>query len=262
MTVYRQHAAARPAPRPRSGPGPGRGFTLTELLVVIAIVGILASLLLPALGKARQTAGTARCSGNLRQFGLATQLYWDDNEGAAFAYRGPATNGGDIFWFGWLARGEEGDRAFDASAGALWPYLQGRGVESCPALPASNPRFKPKSAGGGACGYGYNLALSAPPLQPPARVADIARPSELAVFADAAQVNDFQAPASPENPMLEEFYYLNTTERTAHFRHLEKAAAAFADGHVGRERHVAGSLDPRLPDARVGRLRPAILTLP
>ena len=239
--------------KPRRSPA-APAFTLVELLVVIAVVGILASLLLPALAKARQCAGTAKCTSNLRQFGLASQLYWDDHDGVTFRYRSGATNGGDVFWFGWLERGDEGRRRFDPSAGVLWPYFGSRGVEVCPALRTSAPEFKPKAAGG-AGGYGYNLTLSPASGQPAPTLPSWPRPAELAVFADAAQVNDFQAPASPEHPMLEEFYYVSTNEPTAHFRHRQRCAVVFADGHVGHEQSVPGSLDLRLPDAAVARLR-------
>lgn len=55
-----------------------RGFTLVELLVVIAIIGILATLLMPALMKAKERGNRTKCANNLRQVGMAAIQYADD----------------------------------------------------------------------------------------------------------------------------------------------------------------------------------------
>jgi len=252
---------SRPAPALAGASRRPVAFTLIELLVVMGVMGVLVAVLLPALARSRAAAQRLRCVQHLHQLGLAAQMYWDDNSGSAFRYRGAATNGGDLYWFGWLARGNEGQRDFDPSKGALFAYLGGRGVEVCPSLNYALGTFKLK-ARGAAYGYGYNLHLSAPASQPAVQVTQLARPAETALLADAAQVNTFQPPASPDNPRLEEFYYINTHEPTVHFRHGHRANVVFCDGHVAVEKPLAESLDTRIPGQCLGRLRAELLEVP
>jgi len=250
-------------------------FTLVELLVVIAIIAILLAMLLPALTLGRLSAQRVACESNLRQLGMAAGIYLGDNDGNCFFGNSvPMMDqgmSGALWWFGWLQGTyvPEGQRAFDLSAGVLFPYLYGNNVRLCPSPVWDSPQFKRKGTNV-IFSYGYNRYLSPARTNELANISRVSKPTETAWFADAAQVNIFQAPASPANPMFEEFYYLDletnysnfNNQPNGHFRHSRKANVTFTDGHIGLETMVPGSLDKRLPASNIGQLRPEILQVP
>ena len=96
-------------------------FTLIELLVVIAIIAILASILFPVFGRARENARRASCQSNLKQIGLGMFQYTQDYDERFPIY-------GSTYELGW--------------ASVLQPYLKSSQIFQCPSEktePSSNP---------------------------------------------------------------------------------------------------------------------------
>ena len=104
--------------------------------------------------------------------------------------------------------------------------------------------------------YGYNDWLSG---QPPVNVNQIHHPTDIALYADSAQVNNFQTyngQSLKKNPMIEEFYYLTVSTNfssanyypNGHFRHSQRTNVAFGDGHVGIGKNAARLTRPKIAE--------------
>jgi prepilin-type N-terminal cleavage/methylation domain-containing protein/prepilin-type processing-associated H-X9-DG protein len=244
-----------------------RGFTLIELLAVVTVTSILFSLVATVVvPRGREMAKMAQSTSNLRQLGVATHLYLMEHEYRFFPYREEVPDG--VLWYFGLEPGRgggpEGDRDLDRARSPLYPYLQQiGGIEVCPGFDYHNALWKPKFRGA-SWGYGYNILLGplfrgdGVAIHPGRSLDDLSIPSRVLMFGTCAQVNTFQAPASPSNPMLEEFYLIEDTYRTIHFRFGggERALFVFADGHVKALPPYPGEMDTRLPGANVGRITP------
>ncbi len=140
-----------------------RGFTLVELMVATALVAVLASLSFSALGQMRSSARAAQCVNNLRQLGIATNLYLGDHNQVYFKWKTAAPTGGTLYYYG-LELGStskaEGSRTVDETAGPLYPYIQQvGGIVLCPAFAYDSALWKAKYTGA-SYGYGINTFLS------------------------------------------------------------------------------------------------------
>ena len=139
-----------------------RAFTLIELLVVIAIIAVLASLLLPALSKAKQKAWMIKCLSNLHQIGIGLKMYVDDNHDtfppARVNQLDPSAGFGQNV-YGDALGGVDGTAPWDwiprATNRLLHPYMPTAEVFHCPADRGVFER-RPSVFATSGCSYRFN----------------------------------------------------------------------------------------------------------
>jgi prepilin-type N-terminal cleavage/methylation domain-containing protein/prepilin-type processing-associated H-X9-DG protein len=226
MSVHRKHA-----------------FTLIELLVVIAIIAILAAILFPVFGRARENARRASCQSNLKQIGLGLLQYSQDyDEELVSVYYGDT---------GWQASTTNGYKWMDA----IFPYLKSTQIFDCPSMSYTaswGGQYQFKS------GYNYgsyaingSYDTSGYPTPPTSRlpysgnhnkVPSVVAPSTTAWVMDSPNDNGYgwifdlgtsnSAPAPTISSTDPPQAYSGSNPMECIARHLDTTNVLWVDGHV------------------------------
>jgi prepilin-type N-terminal cleavage/methylation domain-containing protein len=213
----------------------GAGFTLVELLVVLATIAVLASLLLPAFGSARDKARSTECLSNIRQWGLSFRQYADDNSDS-LPRRGQGVQP--------LARIDRSEDWFNA----LPPYFASLPYQQ---LFAANQKLRPHSRSVFVCPvatdpgsnhflpYGMNMNLCPWILPRQTRFAEVLRPGHVVAMADAP------GPYASTFPSSKPYSLLARHDGRANILFLAGQVNSFPGAYLGCE---VG--DPRCDDVR------------
>ncbi len=196
------------------------GFTLIELLVVVAIIGILAALLLPALSQVKGQACSTQCLSQLRQIGLATVMYADENEGFLPRSSHSAIAYGQLPW-GYALVPYLQSRTYTKSD-ALWTNLF-ESLYRCPKDPRRTTDWR----------YGKNVypELSAAETGGPTwpKLETIPIPSGTVLYAE-------KLGGSMADHFMAQFWADGGTPEVDKDRHLKKSNYGFCDGHAASHR--------------------------
>jgi prepilin-type N-terminal cleavage/methylation domain-containing protein/prepilin-type processing-associated H-X9-DG protein len=218
---------------------PNRAFTLIELLVVVAIIAILASLLLPALGKAKEAGKAAHCRGNEKNLILAWMMYHQDNDDKIVGAHDRGIRQGD-----WVGRKQNAsgrqtgpmapieDEILGVKDGLLWPYLNDHKVYHCLGDRRDSPIKSRKVQQGKAWrSYAIPCSMNGPPYVANEAILkhnQLKTPSTKYVFLE----EETDVGGSNWGGWLLPYPFTSAWWDPIAIRHGDKNCLAFADGHV------------------------------
>ena len=207
-------------------------YTLVELLIVVGIIACLVAVILPTIGRARDSAKSVGCLSGLRQMAIAARSYAVSYKGVYPIAYYQGSRGSATYYYAWdLTTIDSPGQPAKVVPGLLW---EGQGVErvqQCPSFEgAANWLTDPYT------GYNYNTSYighgewEADPV--PARAAAVRDPANTALFGDgewSGGANKFmRAPfANPGDST-----FSGRWSGTQGFRHLGRTNVAFCDGHA------------------------------
>lgn len=221
-----------------------KGFTLIELLVVIAIIAILAAILFPVFGRARENARRSSCQSNLKQLGLAFTQYTQDYDESYPMWRQLKPDGTSCSPFGDCGWATDRSNIINAP---IYPYTKSRQVLQCPSeptdgagTPSANFTDYFYNSNVGSNGTRVGACPSDNPEGTPGRNASAFDASSLTILLgeSASQAADSFSNGGTScattlgtKDMAITHARFSLTNGSAS-RHLEGANYAFADGHV------------------------------
>jgi prepilin-type N-terminal cleavage/methylation domain-containing protein/prepilin-type processing-associated H-X9-DG protein len=210
-----------------------KAFTLVELLVVIVIISVLMAIMLPSMSAARQQGKQTYCLNNLRQMIMAVQAYtqiYDDYYPTAHFIQQTDSRTCEHCWDFSTITETVGNKV-KVVPGLLWQGQTIEKVQQCPSFKgSSNTQYDPYT------GYNYNTSYighgEGETIETPARISQVGRPSECALFGDgqwSGGANKFMR--APKKWAGDTDNSLKAAG-TQGYRHREKTNVAWCDGHT------------------------------